>query len=474
MYMAPEQLRGEEVDGRTDLYAAGAVLFELVTGRMAFEAESDYALMMKQLNEPPPAASSLVREIPTAIDAIIQRAMAKRREDRFPHAGAFREALEGATDTLAPPSRRTPVPAETRLAAPSLGTPTPADGAPRSAGLMQPDGGVRYGSAADSAAIDHDVRATAEAVASHHAPPTRLAADAHVASHRSPAPPIDPGQGSGGRPLRTGDRDWMRDWRTFAVAGALFVSAGLVVRTLRPAPAERDLPGRTVDSVAVVALDRGTNAADSAIARPREEASALLLNAPAVTVRDSARGSGGGTGDAGTGGGTGRRPPRASAPPVAGGTDRPAERGERPPVTPVAPPSESRTEPTRPDPVPAPRDEGESEATAIANIRDAITSAAASLSGRSTGTAESLLGGSLQEQWITLMKEGRISLSPSGAPSVQLRGTRASAEFEASVNVRSPFGANKRRGARFAAELSRGGSGWRVTSLRPLGGLELK
>jgi hypothetical protein len=295
-----------------------------------------------------------------------------------------------------------------------------------------------------------------------------------MASHERHAPPVDPRQGSGDRPLRSGDRDWMRDWRTFAVAGALFVSAGLVVRTLRPAPAERDLPGRTVDSVAVVALDRGTNAADSAIAQPREEASALLLNAPAVTVRDSARGSGGGTGDAGTGGGTGRRPPRASAPPVAGGTDRPAERGERPPVTPVAPPSESRTEPTRPDPVPAPRDEGESEATAIANIRDAITSAAASLSGRSTGTAESLLGGSLQEQWITLMKEGRISLSPSGAPSVQLRGTRASAEFEASVNVRSPFGANKRRGARFAAELSRGGSGWRVTSLRPLGGLELK
>ena len=117
MYMAPEQLRGEEVDGRTDLYAVGAVLFELVTGRMAFEADSDYGLMMKQLNEPPPAASAFVGEVPSTVDDIIRRAMAKQRDDRFPDAMAFRDALLGVAGLDAPPSRRTPVPAETRLAA---------------------------------------------------------------------------------------------------------------------------------------------------------------------------------------------------------------------------------------------------------------------------------------------------------------------------------------------------------------------
>ena len=54
VYMSPEQLRGEEVDGRADQYAVGGLLFELVTGRVAFEADSDYELMMRQFNDPPP------------------------------------------------------------------------------------------------------------------------------------------------------------------------------------------------------------------------------------------------------------------------------------------------------------------------------------------------------------------------------------------------------------------------------------
>ncbi len=57
MYMAPEQLRGEEVDGRSDIYAMGAVLYEMLTGKLAFDADSDYSLMMKQLNDPPPRPS---------------------------------------------------------------------------------------------------------------------------------------------------------------------------------------------------------------------------------------------------------------------------------------------------------------------------------------------------------------------------------------------------------------------------------
>jgi Protein kinase domain len=96
-YMAPEQLRGEDVDGRTDLYAAGALLFELLTGRVAFQADSDYSLMMQQLNEPPPAPSTISAEIPRAMDGAVARAMAKKPTQRFASATDFSRALDEIT-----------------------------------------------------------------------------------------------------------------------------------------------------------------------------------------------------------------------------------------------------------------------------------------------------------------------------------------------------------------------------------------
>ena len=96
-YMAPEQLRGEDVDGRTDLYAAGALLFELLTGRVAFEADSDYSLMMQQLNEPPAAPSTITAGVPRALDAAVARAMAKKPAQRFGTATDFSRALDAIT-----------------------------------------------------------------------------------------------------------------------------------------------------------------------------------------------------------------------------------------------------------------------------------------------------------------------------------------------------------------------------------------
>ena len=96
-YMAPEQLRGEDVDGRTDLYAAGALLYELLTGRVAFQADSDYSLMMQQLNDAPVAPSSITSGVPRALDAAVARAMAKKPAQRYPTATDFSRALDAIT-----------------------------------------------------------------------------------------------------------------------------------------------------------------------------------------------------------------------------------------------------------------------------------------------------------------------------------------------------------------------------------------
>jgi serine/threonine-protein kinase len=94
-YMAPEQLFGEPVDGRADLYATGAVLFECVTGRPVFEAPSLVALLARHLEDAPPNPRSLNAEIPDSMAAVILRALARRPADRYSSAAELLRALEG-------------------------------------------------------------------------------------------------------------------------------------------------------------------------------------------------------------------------------------------------------------------------------------------------------------------------------------------------------------------------------------------
>jgi eukaryotic-like serine/threonine-protein kinase len=103
-YMAPEQVAGEPVDGRCDVYALGAVLYELVTGSPVFEGPSAVVVMGKQLREEPepPRVRAPRRGIPQALDRVIVRALAKAPGDRFASAAAMREALQ---DAIAAPER---------------------------------------------------------------------------------------------------------------------------------------------------------------------------------------------------------------------------------------------------------------------------------------------------------------------------------------------------------------------------------
>jgi eukaryotic-like serine/threonine-protein kinase len=133
-YFSPEQARGDEVTGASDVYSLGIVLFEMLTGRRPFEADTAAAVALKRLNEDPPTPTAIGKPQPAGLEAIVMRALAREPVDRFPDAGAMAEALRAW--------RRNPdaVPAGVVVAAtPAAGEPTvyvpprvttPADRAP--------------------------------------------------------------------------------------------------------------------------------------------------------------------------------------------------------------------------------------------------------------------------------------------------------------------------------------------------------
>ena len=93
-YMAPEQLLGEEIDVRADIYSAGVVLYECLTGRLPFEAASAITLIAKVLEETPATPHALYDDITPALSALVMRAMSRERDSRPPSAEAFHDALE--------------------------------------------------------------------------------------------------------------------------------------------------------------------------------------------------------------------------------------------------------------------------------------------------------------------------------------------------------------------------------------------
>jgi len=92
-YMSPEQTLGEAVDGRSDLYALGCILWELVTGACPFDGASQMAVMMKHLSEAPEAPSARAEGVPGWFDAVVLRCLAKRPEVRFQRAEDVAAAL---------------------------------------------------------------------------------------------------------------------------------------------------------------------------------------------------------------------------------------------------------------------------------------------------------------------------------------------------------------------------------------------
>jgi serine/threonine-protein kinase len=96
-YMSPEQCRGEAVDARSDLFSAGVVLYELVTGRKPFTGASQHELWRKLLDEPPPDPAQFRPDTPPFLLEVISRSLAKQPANRFASAQEMAAALRGGT-----------------------------------------------------------------------------------------------------------------------------------------------------------------------------------------------------------------------------------------------------------------------------------------------------------------------------------------------------------------------------------------
>jgi tRNA A-37 threonylcarbamoyl transferase component Bud32 len=109
-YVAPEQIMGDPVDGRADVYALGCVLYECLAGLRPFERDTELAVVFAHLNEAPPRLSDIRPELPSAFDELFRTALAKSPDDRYPGCGplvdAAGEALRGTLRARGRPRRR--------------------------------------------------------------------------------------------------------------------------------------------------------------------------------------------------------------------------------------------------------------------------------------------------------------------------------------------------------------------------------
>src|SRR6266542_3705195 len=119
-YMSPEHCLGEELDGRSDIYSLGIVLFEMLTGVVPFDSPTPTAIVVKHVNEPPPPPRTLNPKISPAVESVALRALEKRRDARPQTAGEMARELIAAAGGAGPGS---PHPAT--VAAPGAVTPAP-------------------------------------------------------------------------------------------------------------------------------------------------------------------------------------------------------------------------------------------------------------------------------------------------------------------------------------------------------------
>ena len=140
-YMAPEQIEGKPIDGRADIYSLGCLLFETLTASLPFDRPTDTSVIWAHVNEEPRPPSAIRGDVPSAVDAVVAKAMAKNPDHRYATGaeliGDLRQALAGSLGTDSGP--RTPLGADTEAGAIAPPSQTTAPGS-----VQRVDGGPGY------------------------------------------------------------------------------------------------------------------------------------------------------------------------------------------------------------------------------------------------------------------------------------------------------------------------------------------
>lgn len=146
VYMSPEQGLGEAGDERSDLYSLGVILFQLVTGRLPYDAETPLAVILKHLNDPIPSSLQFNPRLPESVDRIIRRLLAKALDERYPNAQELIRDIERVESNLTSAAEAPLTLAELQTDAPQEGdTPhlTPAQQQLIQARIQETRGGER-------------------------------------------------------------------------------------------------------------------------------------------------------------------------------------------------------------------------------------------------------------------------------------------------------------------------------------------
>jgi hypothetical protein len=282
-YMSPEQAMGEqELDGRSDQYALGVVGYQLLTGVLPFQASGATAMLMKHVGEAPRPVRERAPAVPPALAAAIERALAKRAEDRWPDAAAFRDALRGGAAAAAgapgvalerAPAVRPPAPPARAPYPPEPPRPAPYPTA-YPAGYPEPVRAARAGAPAAGAALPAGPAVPRRT--RHRRRLARGAARLEGAAPRAAARAAPPGAGVGGVRARPGARAARRVARGGARRGgrarapAADAGAGPTARPTAPPRTARlpTAPPRTAPR----ATRSRTPRSRSSTARPRSAA----------------------------------------------------------------------------------------------------------------------------------------------------------------------------------------------------------
>jgi serine/threonine-protein kinase len=124
-YMAPEQIQRHGVDARSDIYSMGITLYEMLTGNVPFDFDSDFEIQSAHVHTPPPLPTAFNPSIPEAVVAVVMRALEKNPDHRFANAGEFMRALPDLGATVPPVSRPDVVGRPTVFESPRPSVPQP-------------------------------------------------------------------------------------------------------------------------------------------------------------------------------------------------------------------------------------------------------------------------------------------------------------------------------------------------------------